>query len=353
MEPAIPQSVNGRPASPGWRELTVVFLLIVSMLYGATYEPWVRATAQDRVKDVADYVTMSYGDYGSVSIEHRYRPLVPAAAGWVRAHTSLAGQHTTMAETLPFYFVNFTLVALTTLLLYLALRRLGFDAGYGLLGAAMFMTGRIVIESAALPMADAPYWLAIAAISLLVIERRPVAFALLAPVCVLAKEPIIPFLLLPVLCEREFRRPAVNAGLAAAAAAYLGQRWVVDHVLVVGAVAPSQAIDATGVATATASLGVAWDGVLKLFTRWGVHDANSAFMLLIPVAIAGWWMDRRRGGGGERGMLAIPRTFFAAIPVVALYAFMSGTLGRQIEAAFPIVIPYAVLVVYRLGAGRG
>lgn len=148
-------------------------------------------------------------------------------------------------------------------------------------------------------------------------------------------------LLLPLLCEREFRRPAVFAGLAAGACTFLGQRWMVDHLLGTGA---ASATDATAASTAVLAAHNVWRVVLKLFSKWGFYDVNSAFAALLPIAAAGWWMDRRSR------VLAMPRTLFALIPLVMVYALLSGTLGRQLAAAFPVVIPYVVLVVWRLGA---
>jgi len=114
-------------------------------------------------------------------VEHRHRFLVPAAAGAVSQLLSPFVGDTELRDRLSFYAVNFVLVWATGLLVFLILEKLGLSWALSLLGVSIFLTSRFTIASAALPVIDSAYFLAIALIVYLTLERRVLLLACLMP----------------------------------------------------------------------------------------------------------------------------------------------------------------------------
>jgi lipopolysaccharide export LptBFGC system permease protein LptF len=76
-----------------------------------------------------------------------------------------------------------------------------------------------------------------------------------------------------------------------------------------------------------------------LFSIRGLHDLQSGFSLLLPLAAMGaWWNARHR-------YHAIPVVVAATVPLALALALLSGNAGRMFFAAFPAVIAYALIAV--------
>lgn len=79
--------------------------------------------------------------------------------------------------------------------------------------------------------------------------------------------------------------------------------------------------------------------VRRLFTLTGLHDFQNGFSLLLPMAVAGAWLNARHR------VRRIPPFVIATVPIAFGLALLSGNFGRMFFAAFPAVIAYALITV--------
>jgi hypothetical protein len=211
-EPSLSASPEEEPRRS---RLVVVGLIAAAVLYGASYQQFKHFDLDDPrgFSDARNYIEMSHGNY-QVSIKHRHRFLIPFAAGTVRSAVSPLVPDPLLRDRLSFYIVNFAVLWATAMLLFLVLMRLRIAWPLSLLGMVAFLSSRFAIASAALPLVDSGYFLAIAAITWLTLEGRFLALASIMPLLILTKETIFPFVLLPFL-ERSMRKPALAVSVAA------------------------------------------------------------------------------------------------------------------------------------------
>lgn len=317
------------------RERFLVLALILATLYGVSYQQFRHFDYSDDrgVGDSHSYVAMAQGNW-DVSVVHRYRFIIPFAAGTI----CKALNHCDPAGLIPiFYALNFCITAATSMFLYLFLRRMGFRQLLSLLGVLLFITSRVTVMTAATPIIDSLYYLAIVLIAYLVLVRRFVLLLALYPCLILAKETVIPFLFLPLLSP-SFRGWRYWGSWAAA----LGVSLVVF-------VAVRRFIGLSPT-SGTALVGGFWDvvvfhlhGVLgtvrQMFSLRGLHDVQNGFSFVLPMAVIGFVINRR-----ER-LYEVPSFLLLSVPIAVAFALLSGNIGRMIFSAFTLIIPYALVVV--------
>jgi hypothetical protein len=75
----------------------------------------------------------------------------------------------------------------------------------------------------------------------------------------------------------------------------------------------------------------------SLATLRGLHDLQNGFSVVLLFAAFGAYTNR----GAQR--VEIPAFLIAILPLAFGYALLSGNLGRMFFAAFPVIIPYALV----------
>jgi len=321
---------------PGVRPESLRYLLVTAfaaaILYGSTYQQF-RFFNLDHPGGATDailYVALARGEQPTDPEVRHYRWVTPAAARLVEPLAARLVGHHELSIRLAFYLVNFSLSLLACVMLFRLLQALEFSLLLSLLGVSAFAASRITVLVTATPLVDAGYFCAIAVIACLTLERKALLLALLLPALILTKETIIPFLVLPLFTNLR-KSPAVWVGLAAAAAAFVisGQ--------VVGSFASGDR--AAYGATVLEHLGELGPTASRLLTVSGVHDFQNGFSLLLPLGVAGAWLNARYH------YHAIPLFIVATAPLAFGLALLSGNIGRMFFAAFPAVIAYALIAV--------
>lgn len=318
---------------PNPRRYWLVLAVSIALLYGATYQQFRFFTlaAPGGISDAVEYVRIARGDPAvDRTGPHQYRWITPALA---RAVEPLAGrlvEGPDAAITLSFYLVNFAFSTATCLILFALLQALAFPVPLALLGVAAFASSRATVMATATPLADAVYFLAVVTVLALVVTKRTLWLALLLPLLALTKETILPFLLLPLLTDMRRAR------------AY----WLALPVAALAFAVSGQAIDARSamqgpslVQNVREHLPEVGNHLAALFSLRGLHDLQSGFSLLLPLAAIGAWLNARHR------YHAIPVVVVATVPLALLLALLSGNTGRMFFAAFPAVIAYALIAV--------
>jgi len=318
------------------RLYALVLAVSAAILYGATYQQFRFFTmaAPGGASDAVEYVRIARGDADvDRGGPHQYRWVTPALARVLLPIAARLVEDPGAAIILSFYLVNFAFSTATCLILFALLQALAFSVPYALLGVAMFASSRVTVLVTATPMADAVYYLAVVALLALIVTRRTKLLLLMLPVLALTKETMLPFLLLPMLTDLGRTRGYWLALVVAGLAFTLG----------------GQAIDALSATQGPSLLqdlrehvSTVGPNLAGLFTLGGLHDLQSGFSLLLPLAAIGAWVNARSR------YQAIPAVVAATIPMAFGLALLSGNTGRMVFAAFPAVIAYALIGVQRV-----
>jgi len=321
-----------------------LYLLVTAfsaaVLYGSTYQQF-RFFSLDRPGGAADaihYVEMAQGVLPTDPEVQHYRWVTPAAAHLVEPLAYQIAGDQELSIRLAFYLVNFAFSLVACVALFRLLQAMSYSPLVALLGVCAFASSRVTVLVTATPLVDAAYFCAIAILVCLTVEKRVFALALMMPVLVLTKETIIPFLLLPFLTGMR-KAPAIWAGLAAAAAAFVISGQVVESYY--------SGEDAAVVATILEHAGELGQTARQLFTFSGVHDLQNGFSLLLPLSGVGAWLN------GRHRYHDVPLVVVATVPIALGLALLSGNTGRMLFAAFPAVIAYALITVEHVARAPG
>jgi len=307
----------------------VLGLVLAGFLYGVTYQQYRHFEITDPrgAGDALSYVKMAHGDYDVLPV-HRTRFIVPALAGAAQWALGSFIEDENERVKLSFYLVNFTMSLATALLLHAVLTVMGFDTLWAFIGALVFICSRVTILVTATPLVDSLYFMAIALVCLLTLTKNTVALAVALPFVALVKETTWPFLLLPVLTDLR-KAPVYWVGLVLAGATvvasglfYPPTKTAPDLSL---AVVVRQHVDLVGA------------HLSFLATLRGLHDLQNGFSVVLLFAAFGAYKNR----GAQK--IEIPAFLIAILPLVFCYALLSGNLGRMFFAAFPVIIPYALV----------
>lgn len=310
----------------------VVIAVGAAVLYGSTYQQFrfFRVEHPGGAADAIHYIDTANGHPPLDTEVRHYRLLTPWSAHLVQPIARMFVDDADQSIRLAFYMVNFTFSLAACIALFRLLQILDYSPLLALLGVCAFAGSRVTSLVTGTPLVDAGYFCAIAIVLWLTVERRALALACALPMLILAKETIIPFLLLPLLTDLR-KKPAIWIGLAAAAATFaitvalIDGYYSGDDASYVGAVLEhARAIGGTAA---------------RVFTVEGVHDLQHGFSLLLPLAAIGGWLNARHR------YHAVPAAVLATVPLAFTLAMLSGNLGRMFFAAFPAVIAYALITV--------
>jgi hypothetical protein len=317
---------------------TTLLLVIVTVLYGATYQQFRHFNVADPrgADDALSYIEMSHGNY-NVSSVHRYRPIVPFMASLVRKALHPLIVNDEELDKLSFYIVNFVIATGAALLLFGVLRRLGFDWQLSLLGTLFFLTSRITVLCVGTPLVDSLYFFAIAAIVYLMLSEKVVLLACICPLLVLSKETTIPFLLLP-FAMRSMRNWKMVSSVLLSLSIFFAARHIIQREALAPQPPPLVAIIAEQLRS------VVLPSLRRLSSPAGIHDLFNGFAFLALLAPLGLLVDRRYR------KYKIPDCLLLIIPIAFGFGLISGNMGRMFFAAYVPMIAYSlVLIEHSLG----
>ena len=323
-----------------WRQhAALVIAFSAAILYGSTYQQFrfFSLDAPGGAADAVEYVKIARGDPGvDLTGPHFHRWITPAAVRVILPLADRLAGDPEQAVTLAFFLVNFTFSIAASLLLCAFLQQIGFSILLSLIGMGAFASSRITVLATATPIVDAAFYCAVAAVLYLTAARKALGLALLLPVLALSKETILPFMLLPALTGLR-RSRAYWAALVIAVITMRVSDLTVDAIYMTQG--PSLA---DSIAEHLQQVGFS---LQDLTTLGGLHDFQSGFSLLLPLAGIGVWLNARHR------YHQIPGVVLATVPIALALAVLSGNVGRMFFAAFPAVIAYALITVEHV-AGR-
>lgn len=314
----------------GWIWLA---LFIASVLYGVSYQQYHFFDIEnDALSDSISYVRMANGHF-DVADAHRNRPLIPflaSQADRVTGHKSDRPDRPSEALRLGFYAVNFTFMFFAAFFLFLILAKLGFATPWCYIGVTMFLTSRVAVYSTGAPLVDSAFFFAVVVVVYLMLEEQFLLLACLAPVLALTKETVLPFLFLPILFR--FRWWTVVSFLLSVLAFYLMISYTGSLVL-----HPKAAASHEFYQTVLRCVRETGAHAIQIGTAKGIRDVFHSFSFFLPLAVVGVWINWRSN------LVTIPLFIKLILPLCIIFALLSGNIGRMLFAAFPVVIPYALL----------
>lgn len=346
---AASQSLDGCPRPrPKATMCLLVIAFSMSLLYGSSYQLFRHfdLAASGMLTDSMHYIQMSKGDL-NVPNYWRYRVAVPFMAGaiqpvldpankWGLGQFIYWGGSDVQRAKLSFYIVNYVFVVAAAYLLFLILLQLGFHPITSLVGLAIFLGSRVVSMCVGAPLVDSVYMFAMALIVYLILTKRLVLLAIVGPLLVVLKEPVLPLLLLPLV--QKPRRWWTVGSFVAGMAVFFAYRGAIDHFF--------PAVQPTAARGLVAALYEYWGpGVLPQFlvgalSPMGIYDSFNGYALFIVMAIIGMVMNR------IQHRRRIPLFMILLIPFGILLAWLSGNLDRMIfSTTFVVLIPYVLLVI--------
>jgi len=311
--------------------LSILFLVIVTVLYGATYQQFRHFNIADPrgADDAKSYIEMSHGNH-NVSPVHRYRFLIPYMASLVQKALNPLIANEKELDKLSFYIVNFAIATSTALLLFGILTKLGFEWQLSLLGTMFFLTSRIIVLSVGTPLVDTLYFFAVGVIIYLTLYDKIVLLTCICPLLVLSKETIIPFLFLPFAMSSMRNWKMVSSVILS-----LSIFFVVRHIMQTG---ESHSLSIVTIVMSHISSNFL-PSLRLLSSPAGIHDLFNGFAFFAVLASLGLLVDRRYS------KYKIPGFLLLTICIAFGLALISGNLGRMLFAGYVPVIAYSLVLI--------
>lgn len=327
----------------------ILLLVIVSVLYGATYQQFRHFDLKDPrgADDAVSYIEVSHGN-GNASPTQLHRVLIPYLASVVQKalHPFIADQDE--VDKLSFYIVNFIFAAVTAMLLSGILSKLGFDWKMSMLGTIFFISSRIIALTVGTPLLDSAYFFAIGVIIYLILHDKALLLACLCPLLILFKETIIPFLFLPLLVK-EMRNWKIICSIILSLGVFFMFRHIIQHTG-----ADNQPVSLAATVMQYILINTPFS-LKQLCTPAGIHDLFNGFAFLAVFAPLGMLVNRKYHKYKIPGFLLLPIPIAFGLGLINgnLHG-ISGNLGRMFFAAYVPVIVYAlILIEYCLELKKG
>lgn len=319
------------------RALVSVVLLCLFIAAALSYPAITRGDIYDnaiggRVGDAAQYIRMYQGTpLDEVARPYRYRIVTPMLA---RLMPFLPGSIAHYFQVSPekiiafkFGLVNLAGLAVTGVALYAFVRRLGFSALEGVVGALLFYTAFPVVVYGASPLVDAWAYAFLALGFLCIVTRAVWPLVIVFLLGMLTKETTLLlllgiFFLVPAAAGRWRLLAACVPGLLV----FLGLRWLL----------PGGYGYDTGLATLVTSLTALLTPTLRHLLI--VADLVLAFGFVWWLAWQGW---RRPGPLPRPGWQHL--AWLVPVTIVAQLAIDFNYFGRVVFFTFPAIIPLALL----------
>ena len=318
----------------------LIFIIILGFNYGVSFQQFLHYDWYNPrgLSDSASYLAMSNGDY-AISSGHRYRVIIPFLANLVRNFVqplipSEQLQWFGGIDAFSFYIINYLFSSLTGLFLYLFLVKLKFDPKLSLLGVFIFLGSRITIISTGAPIVDSLYLLSIIIIVYFCLTQNTLALFILAPLLILSKETIIPFLLLPFFVK-QINRKIFGVSFGISLANFFWVRDTVSSWSLNKLEANDPIFDVF-----INHLKSGFENIIQTyFSMGGLHGLFSTFSVFWIIAAFGAWLYFKKLISFYR----LPYFLFFIIPITFCFTVLSSNVGRMLLSSFPIVIPFILI----------
>tara|TARA_Y100001968_G_scaffold163000_1_gene149057 strand:- start:1267 stop:2316 length:1050 start_codon:yes stop_codon:yes gene_type:complete len=316
-----------------------IITLLISFAYSTTYQQYRHLDASNPrgIIDSSSYIKMSNGDYG-VAVHHRYRFIVPQTVSLIKPLVKKINLDATQTDILSFYIVNFTLIVISSYLLYSFILELGLPSLAGIIGAFIFLGSRISIISAATPLVDSMAIFSTIYILYITLIKKHWLMVLSLPILALTKDTSYILILIPLL-SKEFRSIFYYISLSISFSLVYYSRLIIDN-LPSALLFDSSDISETYLKTVIAHVNNIRGGLMHLVSLSGLHDIQNGYSLILVFAILGYFVNRKHK------IITLSKQMLIIIPIGFFYAILSGNLGRLFfSVSFPTVIALAVTFI--------
>ena len=282
---------------------------------------------------------MSDGNYGVLNY-HRYRFVIPETVSLIKPLVKKINLDKNETDKLSFYIVNFTIIVISSYLLYSLIVELGLTSIAGILGSFIFLGSRITIIAAATPVVDSLAIFASILVIYLSLIKKHWLMVLSLPLIALTKDTSYLLMLIPLL-SKEFRSIFYYISLSISFTLVLFSRFIIDNLPSVSLpdvdVIQSNFIYLNEIIKHFKNMG---HNFSHLFSLSGLHDIQNGYSLILLFAILGYFVNRKAR------IITLSKEMLILIPLGLFLALLSGTLGRIFFAfSFPTVIPLAITFI--------
>jgi len=318
-----------------------IITLLISFAYSTTYQQYRHfgVTNPRGISDSSSYLKMSDGDYG-VIVHHRYRFIIPETVSLIKPLVEKINLDTNETDKLAFYIVNFTVIVISSYLLYSLIIELGLPSLAGIVGAFIFLSSRISIIAAATPLVDSLAIFSSIFIVYISLVKNHWVMVFSLPIIALTKDTSYILMLIPLL-SKEFRSVFYYISLSISFSLVYYSRLVIDNL-------PSSLLfDSRSGESSFVYLNLVISHINKigenfvhLISLSGLHDIQNGYSLILLFAILGYFVNRKEK------TIRLSREMLILIPIGFFFAILSGNLGRIFFSfSFPTVIPLAITFV--------
>ena len=330
-------------------KISLIFIIILGFNYGVSFQQFLHYDwANPRgLSDSSSYLAMSNGDY-AISSGHRYRVIIPFLASLVRDSVQPLIPSEQLhwfggVDAFSFYIVNYFFTSLTGLFLYCFLAQLKFDPKLSLLGVFIFLGSRITVLTTGAPIVDSLYFLSIIIIIYFCSTKNTTALTILAPILILTKETIIPFLFLP-LFVKQINRKFFGVSVLVSFAIFFEVRNTISSWSpnIIERSDPIFDVVKNHLAAGFGNIAHTY------FSVGGWHGIFSTFSIFWIVAAFGAWLSFKK----LNTFYQIPHFLLFIIPITFGFTILSSNVGRMLLSSFPIVIPYTLIGIDYLFSKR-
>ena len=318
-----------------------IITLLISFAYSTTYQQYRHfgVTNPRGISDSSSYLKMSNGDYG-VAIHHRYRFIIPETVSLIKPLVKKIDLDSNETDKLSFYIVNFTIIVISSYLLYSLITELGLPSIAGILGAFIFLSSRISIIAAATPLVDSLAIFACVFVVYASFIKNHWLLVFSLPMIALTKDTSYLLMLIPLL-SKEFRSIFYYISLSISFSFVYFTRLIIDNL-------PSSLLFDNNAGESSfiylnlviSHLNKMGNNLSHLFSLAGLHDLQNGYSLILLFAMLGYFVNRKEK------IITLSKEMFILIPIGLFLAILSGNLGRIFFSfSFPIVIPLAITFI--------
>lgn len=302
----------------------LLFILFVSVLYGASYDQ-LRLFDPGKPRGLTDtksYLEMSNGNY-NVNVVHKYRFVTPLAVYTVKRIFNISNDFNIHI----FYAINFSITIISSFLLYEFLLCHGTTIFGGVIGSIFFLTSRVIVN-AQVPLADSIYFLVIILIVYLISLHKYRTLYFILPLLAVMKENILPIALLVFLRKDFLKRNEILLFTLSLCTSVLIAYYVRMYIDIHSTQSTSH-VDFFDVVYRHIAL--MKDNIVDAMSLKGVNDIFSAFGLLYVLVF--YALIKNRKSASEIDMFV-----WGLLPLSIVYSLLSGNIGRMLFTAYPLII---------------
>ncbi len=312
----------------------VVFLFIISILFGTSYQQFRHFDITDPrgMNDSVSYIKMSQGNY-SVNPVHKYRFIVPYLAGKLNNYVSKYIFEKNISIILSFYIINFIIISFSAYFLYLIFEFYNFKPLLNLVGLSIFLSSRVIVYTTATPLVDSLYIFAIVVIVYFMIKKDLLKLSLFAPFLLLTKETVLLFLFLPFFYSNTFRNTKYIISIIVSILFFIISRKYIDFISIISTSEYKNFLDVIII-----HIHFMKNNIISLFSFRGIFNFIHGFSFFLLFAVYGAYLNYKYN------FYKLPDLIFLFIFLISFgFALLSGNLGRMIFSAYIPIIIYSLI----------